>query len=77
MKDKIKEIQGELGRAYDSIQKLNMQPTRVNMEISLSVLAAMKDAYDLLECIKEGEDEKQEDQKAKATSEEEDQKEEE
>lgn len=49
--DEIKVIQGKLSRAYESIQNLNMQPTKTNMEIVLATMAALKDAYDFLGTI--------------------------
>ena len=54
--DEIKVIQGKLGRAYESIQNLNMQPTKTNMEIVLSTMAALKDAYDFLGTINQEEE---------------------
>lgn len=49
--DEIKILQGKLSRAYESIQNLNMQPTKTNMEIVLGTMAALKDAYDFLGTI--------------------------
>lgn len=49
--DEIKVIQGKLSRAYESVQNLNMQPTKTNMEIVLGTMAALKDAYDFLGTI--------------------------
>lgn len=54
--DEIKVIQGKLSRAYESIQNLNMQPTKTNMEIVLSTMAALKDAYDFLGTINQEEE---------------------
>ena len=58
--DEIKVIQGKLGRAYESIQNLNMQPTKTNMEIVLATMAALKDAYDFLGKLNAPEEEEQE-----------------
>lgn len=48
MTDEIRMLKGKLERAYVSIQNLNMQPTKTNMEIVLGTMAALKDAYDFL-----------------------------
>ena len=56
--DEIKILQGKLDRAYESIQNLNMQPTKTNMEIVLATMAAMKDAYDFLGTINLPEEDK-------------------
>lgn len=50
----MEEIKNKLSEGYDLIQKLNLKPTKGNMEILLFVLSAMKDAYDYLETINEG-----------------------
>lgn len=57
MDEAIKTIQGKLSRAYESIQNLNMQPTKTNMEIVLATMAALKDAYDFLGTINQPEEE--------------------
>lgn len=56
MDETIKTIQGKLSRAYESIQNLNMQPTKTNMEIVLATMAALKDAYDFLGTIDQPEE---------------------
>jgi len=54
--DEIKVLQGKLSRAYESVQNLNMQPTKTNMEIVLGTMAALKDAYDFLGTIDQPEE---------------------
>ena len=54
--DEIKILQGKLSRAYESIQNLNMQPTKTNMEIVLATMAALKDAYDFLGTLNQPEE---------------------
>lgn len=58
--DEIKVIQGKLSRAYESVQNLNMQPTKTNMEILLATMAALKDAYDFLSTLEPPEEEREE-----------------
>ena len=65
--DGIKQIQGKLSRAYDSIQMLKMPQTNYNMEIVMAVKAAMKDAYDFLDTINAPEEDELEMQVDKIT----------
>lgn len=66
MDEEIKVIRGKLERAYESIQNLSMQPTKTNMEIALSTMAALKDAYDFLGTINRPEEGEQVEVQAEA-----------
>lgn len=49
----MNEIKNKLFCGYDLIQKLNIKPTKGNMEILLFVLSAMKEAYDFIGTFEE------------------------